>query len=165
MSQQVLNIRNELRHGQSPSLNRRRKIGLLSAIGLIDFAIISLYQIGVIRHLPDLPARIFDSDTVNASEKAYKMHLPDGTTGTALYATNLMLCSFGGSNKTGRSPWLSAALGLTVAGGALGALDYLFDMTFKQKKVCLYCVTGAAVNFLMVPLAWKEIKENLLPLS
>ena len=77
-------IRRELRDGRSPSLRRRRWIGTLAALGLADFAIISLYQIGVIRHLPDIPGKVFDSDKVNASHKAYAMGLPDGTTGAAL---------------------------------------------------------------------------------
>ena len=60
-------IRRELRQGQSPSLGRRRWIGFLSAVGAVDFTVISLYQMGVIQHLPDPPGRIFDSDQVNAS--------------------------------------------------------------------------------------------------
>ncbi len=37
-------VRAELRDGRSPSLARRRVVGLLAAIGLVDFALITLYQ-------------------------------------------------------------------------------------------------------------------------
>lgn len=163
MKNQVEKIRNELRDANSSSLKRRRKIGVLSAIGMVDFAVISLYQMGVIRHLPDPPSWVFDSDKVNASEKAYSMHLPDGTTGASMYAANLMLASFGGSARTGRGNWPTALLGLTVAASAVGALDYLRDMIFKEKRACPYCLLGAAVNLAMVPLVWKEAKEEFLP--
>jgi hypothetical protein len=107
-------IRAELRHGHSRSLRRRRWIGTLAAVGLVDFGIISLYQIGVIRHLPDLPGTFFDSDKVNASRKAYGMDLPDGTTGAGLYSLVLILASAGGTNRSGRPPMLDLLLGGAV---------------------------------------------------
>ena len=41
-------IRQELLNGTQEDLQRRRKIMGLSALGLLDFAFISLYQAGVI---------------------------------------------------------------------------------------------------------------------
>ena len=159
-NERVDEIRDALRNNSTESLARRRKMGLLSAIGLIDFAVISLYQMGVIRHLPDFPAKVFDSDSVNASRKAYAMGLPDGTTGAIMYSVNLALLSAGGTRETGRPKWLSYIIGGSVIAGAVGALDYLYDMTFKQKKICPYCVTGALVNLSLVPLAIKEIMQD-----
>lgn len=69
----------------------RREIGVLSAIGLLDFVPISLYQLGLIRHLPDLPGKIFDSDYVNASKEAQIAGLPDGPVSLMMYAANLVL--------------------------------------------------------------------------
>jgi hypothetical protein len=41
--------------------------------------IVSLYQTGIIKKLPDPPIPIFDSDKVDASDYAYKrMNSPDG---------------------------------------------------------------------------------------
>lgn len=152
-----------MRNDDSESLARRRKMILLSAIGLIDFAIISLYQTGVIRHLPDFPGKNFDSDQVNASRKAFKMGLPDGTTGALMYSANLALASAGGTRETGRSRLFSIFLGGSAVVGAVGALDYLYDMTFRQKKICPYCVTGALVNLTLVPLALRELLAEWRP--
>lgn len=130
----------------------------LCAAGAVDFSIISLYQLGVIRHLPDPPGRLFDSDRVNASHKAYAHGLPDGPLGLLQYAVTLGTLAFGGTRRTGRSRaanWLLAGL---VGAGAFSALEYLRDMIFKEKRVCPYCVTGAALNLSMVPLAWKELR-------
>jgi hypothetical protein len=74
----VMAIRNVLRIGSSEDLDRRSKILCLSAIGLVDFSIISLYQTGVIKKLPDIPLPIFDSNKVNAAESAYQFGVPDG---------------------------------------------------------------------------------------
>lgn len=146
-------IRTELREGQSSSLKRRRRLGSLAALGLVDFGVISLYQMGAIRRLPDLKWKVFDSNKVNASKSAYQHGLPDGTTGTAMYSLLLMLATYGGSRKTGRSPVLDVALGATVLAGVGAAAQYLWNMARKQERACLYCISGAALNFLMLPLA------------
>lgn len=149
----VTAIRTELREADSASLRRRRWIGVLSAIGAVDFAIISLYQFGVIRHLPDPPGRVFDSDTVNASHKAYALGVPDGTLGLGLYALTLILAAAGGSERSGRHPVLDVLLGGAVAAGVLGAAHYLYDMIRHQQRACPYCLVGAAAHFGMLPLA------------
>ena len=140
-------------------MRRRRRIGALAAAGMADFAIISLYQMGNIRSLPDLPGRVFDSNGVNASEKAYASGVPDGTTGAALYAANLMLASAGGSRRSGRKPILDLLLAGSVAAGVVGAAQYLYNMARKQEKACLYCITGAALNAAMVPPAYAEARD------
>lgn len=153
---QIDAIRNELRDGHDPSLQRRRRIGLLAALGAVDFAVISLYQLGIIRHLPDPPGRIFDSDKVNASHKAYALGVPDGTLGLGLYAATLILASAGGSSRTGRHPVFGLLLGGAVAAGVIGGAQYLYDMVRNQERACPYCITGAFLNFGMLPLALPE---------
>jgi uncharacterized membrane protein len=161
-SKNVAAIRDTLRKESSPSLTRRRKIIALSAIGALDFTIISLYQTGIIRRLPDLPLKVLDSNAVNASEKAYKTGLPDGTSGTTMYGVIMMLAAYGGKRGIGRNRMVDLALLSTVLAGSAGALQYLYDMAFKQKKACLYCLAGAVVNFMMVPLAWAGVKRTYI---
>lgn len=166
MKTQAMNveaIRNTLRNEQSEDLNRRRKLIALSALGLVDFSIISLYQTGVIRHMPDLPHPLFASDEVNAAKDAYMFGVPDGPISAVVYGLTMVLAAAGGSEKADRSPIMDVALGATVAGNAAGALYYLQNMLFKQKKICLYCVTGAAINLasavLIAPTVIKSIKN------
>lgn len=144
-------IRNELRHGESDALRRRRGIVILAAVGAIDFAIISLYQLGAIRHLPDPPGRIFDSDKVNASRKAYALGVPDGPVGLVLYGLTIVLAGAGGGERSGRRPIFDLLLGGAVAAG--GALNYLYDMARRQARACPCCLVGAAAHFAMIPLA------------
>lgn len=142
----ALAIRNELREGHSEDLDRRRKVLLLSGLGLIDFSIISLYQTGIINKLPDIPHPLFDSNKVNAAKDAYMFGVPDGPVSAVAYGLTMVLASAGGSEKAGRHPAFDVALGATIAGNAAGAVFYLFNMVFKQKKICMYCVTGAVIN-------------------
>lgn len=118
----------------------------LSALGLLDFAFISLYQAGVIKRLPEIPFKGFDSNKVNASPDAYQMGAPDGTISAWIYATNMVLSTAGGSERSGRKPVLDLLLGGAVAANAGGALYYLYNMAFYQKKICPYCIAGAAIN-------------------
>ncbi len=156
-------MRDVLRTEHSEDLDRRRKVIGLSALGLVDFSIISMYQTGVIKSLPDLPFEVFDSNTVNASEDAYQFGAPDGPISAVAYAATMVLASAGGDEQTGRKPVLDVALGAAVAGNAVGAIFYLYKMIFVQKKICLYCVTGAAVNIasavIVAPLFSKALKK------
>ncbi|HEV7333620.1 MAG TPA: vitamin K epoxide reductase family protein [Flavisolibacter sp.] len=156
-------IRDTLRNDHSEDLDRKRRLTLLSAIGLVDFSIISLYQTGVIKRLPDIPHPLFDSNKVNAAEDAYMMGAPDGPISAVVYALTMVLASAGGSEKTGRSPVWDAVLGAAVAGNAAGALYYLQNMIFRQKKICLYCVAGAAINIasaiIIAPTVMKSVKR------
>jgi uncharacterized membrane protein len=154
-------IREELRDGRSPLLRHRRRLATLAAVGAVDFAIISLYQLGVIRHLPDPPGRIFDSDKVNASTSAYRFGLPDGPLGLASYAAILVLAGAGGAENTGRRPIFDALLAAAVGAGVVGAASYLYEMVRKQQRACAYCLTGAAVNFAMVPAAVHLVRSLL----
>lgn len=159
----VIAMRDALRTGHNEDLDARRKVILLSALGLLDFSIISLYQTGVIKHLPDIPHPLFDSDKVNASKDAYMFGAPDGPISAVAYAATMVLASAGGSKKTGRAPAMDVALGATVAGNAVGAVFYMYKMIFVQKKICLYCVAGAAINIasavIVAPTVIKSAKK------
>lgn len=156
-------IRDELMKAHSTELDVRRKIILLSAIGLIDFSVISLYQTGVIKSLPDLPFSIFDSNKVNGSKEAYQFGVPDGPVSAAVYAATMILAAAGGSQNASRTPVWDTLLGGAIAGNAVGALYFLYDMIYKQKKVCLYCITGAAINLasaaFIAPLFVRSLKK------
>ncbi len=158
-------ISQALRKEKSAALSRKRKIVLLSAIGLIDFSIISMYQSGVIQSMPDLPGKIFDSNSVNASPKAYAVGAPDAPLSAVVYGLAMVLATAGGSEKTGRKPVFDLLLGGVALGNAAGAANYLVDMVVNQKKACLYCILGAGINFaslaLAVPDAVRSMKKML----
>ena len=153
-------IKSELRKADNPALDKKRKIVLLSAIGLVDFSLISLYQTGIIQKLPDLPGKIFDSNTVNASPKAYAIGAPDGPISAVVYALNMVLATAGGTETSGRKPVFDLLLGASALGNAIGAANYLADMIFKQKKACIYCLLGAGINFASLGLVIPDVIKS-----
>jgi uncharacterized membrane protein len=154
-------IRQELLTSNDKDLNRRRKVMLLTAAGITDFAIISLYQAGAINRLPELPFRAFDSNKVNAAPDAYQMGAPDATISTLLYAAGMVLASWAGTTASGRKPVHDVALGAVIAGNASGAVYYLGKMVFKQERVCPYCIAGAAINIASAVIIAPTVKKAL----
>lgn len=148
----ILSPVQKIRKRSNARAENRRNIGLLSAIGLLDFVPISLYQLGIIRHLPDLPGKIFNSDYVNASKEAQIMGMPDGPVSLLMYAANMVLVSGALKRKKKRNMFDYLIAG-NALGQAAGGAYYLYTMAAKEKRVCVYCVTGALINFAtLVPL-------------
>jgi uncharacterized membrane protein len=153
----------QLRQDARPDTEHRRKIAGLAAVGMVDFSLISLYQLGYIKHMPDLPGEVFDSDKVNASEEAVLLGLPDGVVSLGMYAATIFLAAVGSAGPK-KNRWADWLLGGIVLGQAAGGAYYLYNMAAVQKKVCLYCVTGALINFTAVKpaLALLNISKNQL---
>ncbi len=61
----------QLREGSGEFLARRRKVAGLALAAAGSMGLISLYQLGIIKHLPDPPLPGFDSDKVDAAAEAY----------------------------------------------------------------------------------------------
>ena len=136
----------------------KRDIIFLSTAGILDFIIISLYQTGIIKKLPDIDHQIFDSNAVNRSQKAYSLGGPDGPISLFLYALNILLASYVGNRII--KPTINILLTISVFANFLGAVDYLHNMLAKQKKICLYCVTGAVINFASMGFIFSFWKQN-----
>ena len=64
-------LRREWQRSDAPRLRRRRRIIGLSLFGIGVTALISMFQTGVVEHLPDLPVEGFDSEKVMSSDPAY----------------------------------------------------------------------------------------------
>lgn len=131
---------------KSTATKNRRTIAALAAAGLADFSLISLLQMGFFKKLPDLPGKVFNTVKVNTSKDAVMLGMPDGVISLGGYALTMLL-AMAGSRFKKQSRLLDLTLGAVVLGQAAGAGQYLYKMAFVQKRVCIYCVAGAAINF------------------
>ena len=114
---------------------------------------VTLRQLGVIERLPDVRWRGFDANRVTTSPEAYPLGgVPDGALACALYVTELGLI-FARRGRPGR--WLDGLLAAAVAGGAIGAVYYAYQMAAVEKRACIYCLTSIALHLAMVPFAWR----------
>src|SRR6185312_4215339 len=119
---------------------------------------VTLRQLDLIERLPDVPWRGFDANKVTTSPEAYPIAgIPDGIFACMLYVAELGLA------RRRRAParptkWLDRLLAAGVAGGAIGAAYYAYQMAAVEKKACIYCLSNIAINFAMVPFAWRLVR-------
>lgn len=153
----------ELRLGDSPDLQRRRKVVGLSMVGAAAGIIVSLYQTGVIRHLPDPPSGgLFDSDRVDASDYAYKrMQTPDGLAMLVTYAVTALLAGAGGEARARALPWLPVALAVKVAADVATNLTLVREEWADNKALCAYCQAASAASLASLPLVLPEARTAL----
>jgi uncharacterized membrane protein len=141
------------------SLLRRRKVVLISLTGLGNAGIMILHQTGILRRLPDLPLPGLDANAVTSSKKAFEFSMPDSPLAASLYSLIMVFATYGGNRQLKRARWVDGLLLGSVLVNAAAGIQYFLNMAFKQKKICLYCVTAALINVSMTPFAWKEWKE------
>ncbi len=154
-------LRRELQEKQTKNLNRRRAIIGLSLLGMGAMTMVSLFQTGVIKHLPDPPIDSFDSDKVNSSDTAYALGVPDGTLSLASLAANIPLAAFGGANRAEEQPVVPIlAAGKAIIEAAVAGW-YFYQMPAVEKAWCGYCITGALANMGIAALSLPEAIEAL----
>lgn len=158
MSSQTFSPVQLLRKQSGKAVSNRKNIAWLSVLGLLDFIPISLYQLGMIRHLPEIPGKVFDSDYVNASKEAQVAGVPDGPVSLLMYAANLVLVTLAIKKKKKLNVFDYLIAGNSV-GQAAGGAYYLYNMATEQKKICPYCVTGALINFASLFPLYKLLKK------
>jgi uncharacterized membrane protein len=158
-------LRRELQDGNDSNLRVRRAIIGLSLLGMGAMTAVSLFQTGVIKHLPDPPLDSFDSDGVNSSDTAYALGVPDGTLSLASFAANIPLAAYGGGNRAEDQPLIPVAIAAKTVIEAAVASWYFYQMPTVEKKWCGYCIVGAAANWGIAALSIVEAKKALKALS
>lgn len=148
----------ELREGTSPDLKRRRQIISLSMIGGAMGQIVSLYQTGVIKHLPDPPTDLFDADRVDASDYAYKrFNSPDGPLMLINYGLTAWIASAGGENRAQTNPLLSLAMGGKLLFDAILAAQLAREEWNENEAFCEYCQLATLCSFASLAIAAPEV--------
>ena len=137
----------------APRLPRARHwlVGL-GVFAVADSLVVLMRQTGLLRRLPDPPSRVFDSNQVVTSPEAYPLGIPDAAPAIALYVAEIALAGRkpGGPLDRVGDPLLKLGVGF----GAVAAASYLYQMLFRERKLCPYCLSAAAAAFGMVPLAF-----------
>jgi len=158
-------LREDLRRARSPGLGRRRAIVALSLIGMSSMALVSLFQTGLLRHLPDPPFRRFHSDRVNSSFTAYQYEVPHGPLSLAAHALNVVLAAIGGRTRAHRYPWIPlVAAGKAGAEAAVAAKYLFYQMPVVERSWCAYAIVDALAHLgtfaLTLPEAVEAVHER-----
>ncbi len=153
-------VSDDLRRHTSPHLRSRRvqtalTVGAAAAMGLI-----TLYQTGIVRHLPDPPLPGFDSDRVDASGEAYELfRTPDAALGLANYGATLALIGMGGADRAGEQPLLPLLAAAKLAADAAGAGYLTAEQVSRHRALCFYCLLAAGANWAAAGYALPEARD------
>lgn len=152
----------ELREGTGGFLERRRRVAALSLVAAGSMGVITLYQMGIIPHLPEPPIPGLDADKVDASAEAYeKLDTPDAALGLLSYATTLVLAGMGGRDRARRDPWVPLALAVKAGVDATQAAKLTWDQWDKHRAFCSWCLVAAGATFATLPEVIPEAKAAL----
>jgi uncharacterized membrane protein len=156
----------ELREGKSPHMLRRRWIIGLSMLGGSMGQAVTLYQTGVIKHLPDPPGqKIFDADRVDASNYAYsRFNSPDGPLMIANYALTAWLASMGGIDRARRNPLIPIAMGVKLLFDGILTAELAREEWNENKAFCEYCQVATLCSIASIVLAVPEVSTAVLTL-
>ncbi len=147
----------QLREDDDPFLSNRRGIVACGLTAAGAMALITLYQFGIIKHLPEPPLAGLDADKVDGSEEAYSyFQTPDAFIGLGSYAATMGLAAMGGKDRAATRPWIPLALLAKTAADAAQAGKLTIDQWTKHKAFCLWCLLAATATFVSLPLAVPE---------
>jgi uncharacterized membrane protein len=148
----------ELREGTSSDLERRRWIIGLSMLGATMAQIVSLYQTGILKELPDLPIPFVDSDRVDAAPYAYsRLNTPDGPLMLINYGITAWLASTGGDNRAREAPLIPLAMGTKILIDSIAAAELAREEWSENKAFCAYCQVATLCSLASLALAVPEI--------
>lgn len=152
----------QLREESGHYLGQRRGIVALSLVAGGSMALIALYQMGIIKHLPEPPLPYLDADKVDAAGEAYKwFSTPDAVLGLNSYATTMGLAAMGGRDRARERPWIPLLMGVKVIFDAAQAGKLTVDQWVKHRAFCSWCLLAAAATFAMIPLMIPELRAAL----
>lgn len=147
----------ELRHGQSSDLTRRRWIIGLSLPGVAAGQLVTMYETGIIRRLPNDRIGPIDSNKVNKSDYGYsRFGSPDAVPMIVNYGITAWLASAGGKNRAANHPTLPIALTAKAAVDLATTLKLGQEEWSENKKLCAYCQTATLASAVTLLLSLPE---------
>jgi uncharacterized membrane protein len=152
----------DLRRCTDPDLRRRRWLVGLSLFGVAIGQVVTLYQTGILRRLPDPPVGPFDSERVNASDYAYKrLQLPDAVLMVATYAVTAALAAAGGRDRAERSPALPLAMAAKTGWDSYTCLKLAQEEWAENRALCAYCQVATLASLASLALSLPEARRAL----
>ena len=157
-------LKDSIRDSDSREMSNRRAIVGVSLVGIAAIGVVSLLQMGIVRHLPDPQTETpnFDTDKVNLSEEAFGYGMPDGPLTLAAHAATIAIAAAGPAKRYENRPWLPLLASAVALPQAAIAAKYLFyQMPKVDKAWCPWCVVDALVHFATLGLTIPEAVKAL----
>ncbi len=145
-------VSDALRRGDSPFLRRRRRVAGLSLAAMGSLGVVTAYQMGLLRRVPEPAVPFLDADRVDASGEAYQyLKTPDASLGLASAAVTLVLAGMGSDRRADQQPLIPLALAVKTVLDAAFGLVLTLEQGSKHRRFCSWCLLAAATNLATVP--------------
>jgi hypothetical protein len=159
----------KLRGDDGDAMRRRRTIVVLSLFNIVSMGAITLYQMGVVKHVPlEPPLPGFDADRVNGSTQAYEiLQMPDAPLGLGSYAATLGLACIGEPERAQTKAWAPLLLAAKAGVDAILAGKLLMEQPKRYKAFSSWAIASACATFAIAALAvpeaydaWQTIRHD-----
>lgn len=151
-----------LRHTRSAEMRNRRWITGLSIFSGMIMGGIGLFQMGVLKNIPEPPWRGFDAKKINGSAQAYEIvHTPDALLGALSYAATACLAGASDPDRASTAPWIPIAMGAKLAADAALAGKLTVEQWTRYRAFCLWCLISAGATFTAAALGVREVNDAL----
>ncbi|HEX6777450.1 MAG TPA: vitamin K epoxide reductase family protein [Ktedonobacterales bacterium] len=152
----------QLRQASDRFLRERRGVIGLSLVAATALSLISLYQMGILKRLPEPKLPRFNAEKVNSSAEAYRwLETPDAFLGLGSYVATMTLAAMGGPKRAEEQPWIPLALAAKVgADTALAGFQVLMQAR-KLRTFCSWCLLTGVASFGSIPLVIPEARYAL----
>lgn len=159
-------LSSDLREGSSKFLNYRRAIVGLSFFSGAVMGGIALYQIGILKRIPEPHWPRLDAEKVNGSAEAYS-HLatPDALLALVNYAVTACLAGMGAQTRAATHPWIPIGMAAKALLDAAAAGKLTVDEWTKYRAFCFWCLLTTTATFAVLPLAIPEARAALRQLK
>jgi len=155
-------VSDDLRRGTGPVLRARRRQMALMLGASATMGVVTAYQAGLVRRLPDPPLPGVDSSKVDASGEAYFYLLtPDAALALTNYGVTLALVGMGAADRAQTRPVVPLLAATKLALDAIGAAYLTVEQISKHRAICAWCLAAAAASAAAVPAAIPEARAAL----
>ena len=111
---------------------------------------VAAHQLGVVRHLPDPPGAVWDSDEITGSKMAHPLGVPDALLGLGSYGLTLALL-VGARESRG----MRRALRWKLAADAGAAGFNAVRQVVRFRRMCSWCMGTAVATVGVVWFGWR----------
>ena len=160
-------LASQLRDGTGAFLGHRRTAAVLTLVSMTSLAVVALYQLGLLKRLPEPSLPGLDADRVNGSAQAYALlNTPDAVLGLSSYAATLGLAAMGGPDRARTQPWIPLGLAGKAGFDAFQAATLTRKSWVEFRAFSLYSLVTVAATFLALPIvvpeawsAWHQLES------
>lgn len=141
-----------LRRLDTDLLTQRRWVAGLGLTAMAALGPVALYQLGIIKTVPELPLPFLRADDVDATGAAYRLFgTPDSALGLASYAATVALAGMGPPDRADSQPWLALLMVAKVGLDAVSGGYLLAEQLTAHRKLCGWCTAASLLSFAAVP--------------